>query len=194
MNLVELRASDLRQHAYCPRVAWYKHVLPGAGPPETAKMAFGRTEEERVARLELRRKLRRFRLAEGTRRFAVWLECRSLGVAGICDLVVDSPAGLFPVDFKMTEGGVAPGHKLQLVAYALALEEQTGRAVERGFIYLLPIEDVVVVELGRALREQALDACTSIRAALDMEELPAPTQLRSKCVQCEFRNLCNDVT
>lgn len=193
MSLLELRASDLRQHAYCPRVAYYKRALPGAGPPETFKMSRGRVEEDRLARLEQRRKLRRFRLAEGSRRFAVWLETRALGAAGICDLVIDSPVGLFPVDFKMTEGGVAPGHKLQLVVYALALEEQTGRAVEQGFIYLLPAEDVVVVNFDRSLREQATATCASIRAALDVEELPPPAMLRSKCVQCEFRNLCNDV-
>jgi len=191
---LELRASDLRQYAYCPRIAYYKHVLPGLGPPETFKMLHGRVEEDRLARLEARRKLRRYRLGEGVRRFGEWIACASLGLAGICDLVIESPIGIFPVEFKMTEGGVAPGHRLQLAAYAMALEERHERPVQRGFVYLIPPEDVVVVQIDEALRKAVRSAARDIRAAVEGECLPPPTRLRSKCRQCEYLNLCNDVT
>lgn len=188
-----LRASDLRQHAYCPRVAFYRATMPGAGPPETVKMQVGREEEDRIARLEARRKLRRYKLSEGVRRYRVPLASARLGVSGICDLVIESPAGVYPVDFKRTTGGVARGHKLQLTAYAMAIEEASGKAVERGFVYLLPTEDAAAVPMDTELREAAAAAARAIREALEAETLPPPTNVRARCQDCEFRNFCNDV-
>jgi hypothetical protein len=40
-------------------------------------------------------------LAEGTRKFHVWIISKRLGLSGKLDLLIDSPEGLFPVDFKM---------------------------------------------------------------------------------------------
>ena len=77
----ELRASDLRQYLYCPRVVYFSLVVP-VDRVETFKMSAGRDAEREHARLERRRSLARYGLADGIRRYDVPVVCAKLGVSG----------------------------------------------------------------------------------------------------------------
>lgn len=96
-------------------------------------MEQGKVEEEKIDKLEKRRKLSAYRLAEGQRRFHVWLKSERLGLTGKLDLLIDSPQGLVPVDFKYTAGNPHKNHLYQLSGYALLLEDSYGREVNKGF-------------------------------------------------------------
>jgi CRISPR-associated exonuclease Cas4 len=63
---------DLRQWTYCPRVVYWRVLVPLA-TPETHKMKAGREEESLLAALEERRGLRRYGVGVGRRTFDVWL-------------------------------------------------------------------------------------------------------------------------
>jgi len=68
-----LRVTDLKQWAYCRRIVYYQHRMPGAGAP-TYKMQEGRRAQELIERLEVRRTLREYGLDAAERRFGLWLE------------------------------------------------------------------------------------------------------------------------
>jgi CRISPR-associated exonuclease Cas4 len=198
---VELTVSEVRQWTFCPRVLWHRRVMPHR-LRETPKMALGQEAQAAVERLERRRGARRYGLHEAARRFAVPLASARLGVRGVCDLVLDlpeadgAPRRLHPVEVKRTEGGASEHHAVQLAGYALLLEEQEGLpagSVDRGFLLLLPADELVPVDLDAPLRaafEQALDA---IRTMLDRERFPPPTEHRAFCPQCEYVRFCGDV-
>ena len=141
-----LRVHDLKQWAYCQRIVFYNYIMP-VDMKRTYKMQYGRSAEEAIDRLEKRRKLTEFGLAEGRRHFHVWCNSYRLGLSGKLDLLVDSAAGLIPVDFKASERRIHANHIVQLSGYALLLEEKFQRTVERGFIFLIPIEEIVPVEI-----------------------------------------------
>lgn len=188
----DLRASDLRQFLYCPRVVFFSHVVPVARV-ETFKMKAGREAEREHARLERRRSLQRYGLDSGERRFSVPLRCEALGVSGIVDEVVIGPNGPVPIDVKMAEGGAVMGHKVQLAVYAMALEEQTGRPVSRGFIHLVPRGRVVPIEVDQRLRAMTTDLVRRIRDLIAAQAFPPPADRAAKCDGCELRCFCNDV-
>jgi CRISPR-associated exonuclease Cas4 len=190
--VIELRASDLRQFLYCPRVVYYSHVVPVARV-ETFKMKAGREAEREHARLERRRSLRRYGLDAGERRYSVALKCEALGVSGIVDEVVFGPGGAVPIDVKMAEGGATTGHKVQLAVYAMALEERTGRSVPTGFIHLVPQNRVVPVAVDTRLRAMTTDLVRRIRHLIADESFPPPADRPAKCDGCELRCFCNDV-
>lgn len=190
--MMTVRVNDLKQYAYCPRIVFYQYAMPVEKKP-TRKMELGKREEERIDRLERRRKLREYRLDEGERRFHVSLNSARLGLSGKVDLVIDSPEGLFPVDFKLTTRGSYRNHILQLCGYSLLLEDCYGRPVDRGFIYLIPKQDAIVVKITPELKAEAMDVVERIRRMVAREEIPPPTPVRSRCVDCEFRNFCGDV-
>jgi CRISPR-associated exonuclease Cas4 len=190
--VIELRASDLRQYLYCPRVVYFSLIVP-VNRVETFKMAAGRDAEREHARLERRRSLDRYGLAEGERRYSVRILCQQLGVSGIVDEVAYGSDGPVPIEVKFTEGGLAFGHKVQLAIYGMGLEEETGRTIPRGFLHLVPRKRTVVVALDEKLRAAATDVTRRIREMLASQECPSPADRPAKCDGCELRCFCNDV-
>jgi len=191
-GLVALRVNDLKQYEYCPRIVFYNTVMP-VERKTTVKMERGKEEEFRLDALEKRRSLRRYQLLSGERRFHVWLESPTLGLSGRLDLLILSPKGFFPVDFKYTRGRPHRNHMFQLAGYALLVEENFQTQVETGFIYLSPIQEIVAIELSSHLKDQAISYLGQIRDMIREGILPAPTPVRSRCEECEFRNYCGDI-
>jgi CRISPR-associated exonuclease Cas4 len=187
-----LRVHDLKQWTYCPRIVFYSYVMP-VDKKRTYKMQYGRSAEEAIDRLEKRRKLTEFGLAEGRRQFHVRFSSCRLGLVGRLDLLVDSPTGLFPVDFKASERRVHANHVVQLSGYALLLEERVQRIVERGFIFLIPIEKIVPVEITPERKQDARTLIDEIRSAIVRGATPPATEVRARCENCEYRNYCGDI-
>lgn len=190
--MIELRVTDLKQFVYCPRIVFYQYVMP-VEKKTTFKMEAGKRAEVAIDKLEERRSLRKYRLAEGTRHFHVWLRSEQLGLAGKLDLLLDSPEGLFPVDFKYTSGRPHTNHRFQLCGYALLVEEAYEREVRHGFIYLIPQEEVVVLDLTQAQKEETLGLLADMRDMIRTECMPDPTPVRERCAECEYRNYCGDI-
>ena len=191
-NSIPLRVNDLKQFEYCPRIVFYNTVMP-LERKTTVKMERGKEEEFRLDALEKRRTLKRYELASGERRFHVWLDSPSLGLSGKLDLLIVSRQGYFPVDFKYTRGRPHRNHIIQLVGYGLLVEEKFGVRVETAFIYLAPIQEVVLIRLTDELKNEVRHRLQEIRTMIREEILPPPTSRRSRCEECEFRNYCGDI-
>ena len=187
-----VRVNDIKQYFYCPRIVFYQYSMPVEKKP-TWKMEQGKVEEEKIDQLEKRRKLSAYKLAEGTRHFHVWLSSDRLGLSGKLDLLIDSPEGLFPVDFKFTAGSPHKNHIFQLCGYALLLEDCYRREVTKGFVYLIPNNDAVVFDITEDLKAETAKVLGEIRSMVERERMPPPTPLRNRCVDCEYRNFCGDV-
>jgi len=217
--MIELRVSDARHWTFCPRVIWHREMMALPVKP-TGKMELGLEAEAALAKFERRRSARRYGLERAQRRFDVSLESRRLQVRGVCDLVLDvppmvttwptfadgvtgivpvelqRPRRLFPVDVKRTEGGMARHHAVQLAGYAILLEEQEGLppgTVDRGFVYLVPSQEVIAVRIDEDLRTAFEKAMADIRTMLRTERFPSQTRHRSFCPECEYVNFCGDV-
>jgi CRISPR-associated exonuclease Cas4 len=84
-GLKELTATDLKQWAYCPRIPYYRYVMP-VSFVRTYQMERGRDIEAAVQAMEKRRGFRRYGLEGGERRFGVWLYSPTLNLSGKLDL------------------------------------------------------------------------------------------------------------
>lgn len=189
---LELRVSDLKQYAYCPRIVYYQYVMPVDRTP-TYKMAHGKEAQVSLEGLERRRTLKAYELESGERIFNLWLRSERLGLSGKLDLLIRTEHGYYPVDFKYTEGGARHNHLLQLAAYALLVEERYRVTVERGFVYLIPLKDVVECEITEALKHEVLENLQQIREMVHREAMPLPTPVRARCQDCEYCNYCGDI-
>jgi len=190
--VIDLRVTDLKQFTYCPRIVFYQYVMP-VEKRATFKMEQGKRAEEVIDRLEKRRTMREYRLAEGKRHFHVWLRSERLGLAGKLDLLIESPRGLFPVDFKYTTGRPQKNHIYQLCGYALLVEEAYRTTVTQGFVYLIPQEKAVIFDLTKEQKEETLGMLEEMRKMIRAERMPEPTPVRSRCAECEYRNYCGDI-
>lgn len=92
------------------------------------------------------------------------------GFAGTCDVVALDDAGrLVLVDWKT--GGVWPEHALQVGGYALALEEQCGHPVARGYVVGLKGPQPVVYAVDLAVAREGFLSALSLYTALANEQL-----------------------
>ena len=189
---LELTVTDLKQWAYCPRIPFYRYVLP-VDAVRTHKMARGKTVQAALEALERRRRLREYRLAEGERHFDVTLHSTTLHLAGKLDLLLITRTACFPVDFKDTEGGVRRNHRAQLAAYALLVEEAFAKPVRDAFVYLVPSDEIVRIAITKTDRTEVLAAIAAIRKMVASEAFPEPTSVRARCTACEYRNYCADI-
>lgn len=191
-----LRVIDLKQYEYCPRVVYYDYCLGGLRPT-TYKMEAGIAAQERVNGLEERRSLRAYGVQTGERHYHVPVLSEKLGCSGQVDMVIetndDQRPRLIPVDFKLSRREPGRHFQLQLACYAMMLEDDWGKPVEAGAIYLIPTKEVIQVPITPRLRQTALRQLLAIRQMITAQQVPPPTPQRSRCVNCEFRRFCNDV-
>lgn len=187
-----LRATDLKQWLYCPRIVYYGYCMPLTIRP-TAAMQRGRDLHERIEFLERRRKLKAYCLDRGERQFEVPLVSRRYSLSGKLDMLISTSLGRFPADFKMSRGPAGENHRLQLAAYAIMIEEQFDCRVNTGFIYLIPHRNAEVIAIDEALRKKLLQSMAEMRIMIRNERFPEATPVRPRCWDCEFRHFCNDV-
>lgn len=188
----KIRASDVKQFVYCPRIIYYNYVLP-VERKTTFKMEYGKEEHVRLDRLEQRRTLKRYRLDEGERRFRLRLSSERLSLEGVLDMLIVSPAGYFPVEFKFTESDPGLNHKYQLAAYALLVEDVFEVPVRTGFLYLVPGKRIYPVDITPNVRRHLLKIMNGIRDIVSKGLIPPKSRVSGRCNDCEFRQYCGDI-
>ena len=191
-EMVPLRVNDLKQWEYCPRVVFYNTVMP-VPRKSTVKMQRGKEVEIKLDALESRRTLRRYHLSEGERRFQVWLNSPAMGLSGKLDLLIVSSEACYPVDFKYTRDRPRRNHILQMAGYALLAEDAMQKSAPTGFVYLIPSNQLVRINITGALKTLAAQRLREIREMIREALLPEPTSVRARCEECEFRNYCGDI-
>lgn len=187
-----LSVNDIKQYIYCPRIVFFNQVMP-VERKATYKMEYGKLAEDKIKRLENRRRLKKYNLDKGKRLFNLWMSSSKLGFSGKLDMLIISPSGCFPVDFKYTKGVAHKNHHYQLGGYALLVEEEFNIKANRGFIYLIPQNDVTVFELTEQFKKCILQLVEEMRIMILKEQMPDMTFFRNRCQDCEFRNYCGDV-
>lgn len=187
-----LVVTDLKQWVYCRRIVFYRLVMPGVGKP-TYKMEEAKRAQEMVEGLEMRRTLSKYGFENANRRFGVWLSDEGAGLSGKVDLLVEDGWRGVVVDFKLTAGDPGENHRMQLAGYAWLVERALGLAVRQGFLYRIPDGRVFEQAIGREETERVERAVREMRRCREEEDLPAATEVRGRCVECEYQNYCGDV-
>ena len=183
--------TELRQHHYCPRIVFFERCTP-VRRRETVLMTAGRDQHQAELERERRRTLSRYALQAGERRYDVRLTSEQLQLTGELDLlIVDGPTA-FPVEFKHTSRPPDPGHKLQLCAYALLVEDQLGLHVPHGYWHSSRTRQTHTIPFDLRLRNRTKRAILATNAFIAAELCPSPTSQLSKCLECELKNFCGD--
>jgi len=191
-ELFPLTVSDIKQYLYCPRIVYFRTILP-VQHTTTFKMEYGKETHLKLDRLEKRRTLARYRLSEGTREFHVYVHSERLALSGVLDMLLRTTAGMFPVEFKVTTSDPGLNHKYQLIAYAMLLEDAFGVQVRTGFLYLVPTERLYAVPITANGRLHTKRIMGAIRNMMQTQRIPAATRSRGRCQDCEFANYCRDI-
>ena len=88
-----LRVTDLKQWAYCRRIVYYQHRMPGVGK-QTYKMGEGKAAQDMVEQLEMRRTLREYGFEGAGRKFGVWVPGSTLRMPALAGAEYPIPDSL----------------------------------------------------------------------------------------------------
>jgi len=187
-----LTVSDIKQFVYCPRILYYRHVLPMPYVP-TPKMIAGRTIHSQMSKREHRRTTKRYQLAAGNRLFNQSFVSERLGLIGKLDMLIEDGGNYYPVEYKYSYGEPQLHHRYQLFAYALLVEENLQSVIRRGYVYMLASESVFQIDISESQKLFTKKVITRMNRIISLQEMPAPTPHRERCPNCEFRLYCGDV-
>jgi CRISPR-associated exonuclease Cas4 len=174
--------SDVVQYLYCPRKVYFIKVM---GLKVTKpKMDVGREVHDNVAKSMKRRKI------DGELIENVYLESHRYGIKGCVDAIIKRGDEYIPVDVKFSKfKSVFYGWKMQLVAYALLVEENFGCTVSKGYVYLVTDGKWVEVEITPEDRK-ALERIIKNVNEIILEEKYPSVQKSKMCNYCEMLKLC----
>ncbi|GGJ78322.1 CRISPR-associated protein Cas4 [Deinococcus aquiradiocola] len=155
-------------------------------------MTTGRDQHQAELERERRRTLSRYTLRAGERRYDVRLTSEPLQLTGELDLLIVDGAIAFPVEFKHTVRPPDPGHRLQLCAYALLVEDQLGLDVPHGYWHSSRTRQTHTIVFDVRLRNRTRQAISAVNAFISTGRCPGPTSQLGKCLECELKNFCGD--
>jgi CRISPR-associated protein Cas4 len=100
-----------------------------------------------------------------------------------------------PVELKTGKApkeGVWPGHKIQVGAYAMLVEEHFGVPVQKGIVRYLDTNEMREIIINPFLKEEVKSVLASVNKLLSSKEAPDFCDSDNKCKCCDLRNVCRD--
>lgn len=99
-----------------------------------------------------------------------------------------------PVEFKtgkFPEKGMWDGHRVQLGAYLVLLED-SGKKVSEGVLKYKDSSDKRVLVMDSMLRSEVIGIAKKTNSIITNFELPDFTDNKNKCAKCSFKEVCYD--
>lgn len=123
------------------------------------------------------------------------ISSESLELTGVIDQIEKYPDGKVPLELKtgsMPKEGVWPGHRVQLGAYALLMEEKYGKPVDEGFVVYLDKQERRHIAINPFLKQEVRDLKDKVRELLRSKQIPEKTENENKCRKCGLRGKCEN--
>lgn len=193
LKFSSMPVSMLRQYHFCPRIPFFT-MLKSIDPPRGIWVEQGINKHKKLEDLLQRRNLIRIGISEPFTMYReMHLNSQSIGLHGICDIVITTEAGeLFPIEIKSGNNQPKSGDLCQLCAYGILLEQHFHKQVDHGIILLQNGSKYISIKLTNALRQEVFITLDSIRSTLSSGLIPPSSASDSQCSQCEFLNFCGD--
>lgn len=186
--------SMLRQYLFCPRIPYFMVVreIQAEAPVWTSQ---GTSWHEVQLKLSKRRNLSRFGVGNEFKLGGVNVpvKSKSLNLHGICDAILTSNNKICPIELKTSQVSAhSKATFIQLVAYAQALVEMTGKDINEGFVLYGDRGQVIRIPIDRQKLNTVRQICNKMKQSFASCLLPNTAASEAKCCQCEYRNFCAD--
>lgn len=188
-----LTPTEVLEYNFCPRFTWFMHIQQIPQYEETRfKVQKGRAVHLR--RSTSNRDYLRKKIGAVRREVEVYMASRKLAIRGIVDeLLWLDDGSIVPLDYKYTEGHQDPykTHFMQLLLYAMLIEETYDIKVHRGFLaYVRNGNRLIEVNFDDNDKSLAKKQISDIFEIIQTERIPAKSKSRLRCDDCCYRNIC----
>lgn len=123
------------------------------------------------------------------------ISSEKLGLRGIVDQIQIHKEGFVPIELKTGKcprEGVWPGHKIQLIAYTLLLEEKFNTEIKEGFVHYLDNKEKRHIAINPFMRLEVKELIQKVNNLLNSDKIPGFEKNQNKCSNCGLKEDCYD--
>lgn len=121
------------------------------------------------------------------------IESDELQLKGIIDQVYVYEDNYIPIELKTGKSpkdGVWPGHRIQIGAYALMLEEKFKIPIKEGIVRYLDSKEKRQIVINPFLKEEIKNIVREVQELIENRNLPDYCHNENKCKVCSLNGVC----
>ena len=125
--------------------------------------------------------------------YSYLLKDSQLELIGICDKIEIIDGKYYPISIKSSNPplkGVWDENAIELVAYAILIEEEFDTEVYVGFVNYEKIGDKRPVIMDVNLRKGLFEVIREVKEITENKKLPKIRKNVKKCENCEYNEIC----
>ena len=183
--------SQIIQYLYCPRFIYFEYVLAIPQYQERLyKVQKGR--EVHADKLKINKVYLRKKIGAVGKEGAQYLTNSYL--RGEVDEVLYFQDGTAaPLDYKFAKykDQLYKTYQTQMFCYALLIEENLGKSVEKAFIvYTRSKNKLLEIEVTEKDKQATKKMALEVVKIIEDNHFPKATRAKKKCLNCTYRNIC----
>lgn len=183
--------SHIIEYLYCPRFTYYEYVLCIPQYEERHyKVEKGRQVHDQ--KLETNKEYLRKRIGVVEKHTDQYLTNELLR-GKIDEVLLLNNGTMAPLDYKFAkfEDRIYETYRTQLECYAVLIEENFGKKVNKGFlVYTRSSNKLVEVEISDTAKHDIRRVCKEVNDIIVQNYFPQATKFKQRCMGCTYRNIC----
>ncbi len=186
-----LTPSQIIEYLYCPRFTYFEYVL---GIPQYEEKNFKVMKGRDIHKIKAVQNIEYLRKRIGVKSKYVNRYLTNSFLRGEVDEVLELNDGtMAPLDFKFAEykDMIFNTYKTQLYCYALLIEANYGKPVNRGYlVYVRSKNKLLEIKIDDRNKAKVKRAAENIFEIIGKNFYPKATLYKKRCVTCTYQNIC----
>lgn len=183
--------SHIIEYLYCPRFTYYEYVLC---IPQYEERHYKVEKGRQVHDLKLERNKEYLRKRIGVvEKFTDQYLTNELLRGAVDEVLLLNDGTMAPLDYKFAkfEDRIYETYRTQLECYAVLIEENFGKKVNKGFlVYTRSSNKLVEVEINETAKQDIRRVCREVTDVILQNYYPKATKFKQRCIGCTYRNIC----
>ena len=188
---MSLTPSHIIEYLFCPRFTYYEYVL---GIPQYEERHYKVLKGRNMHEIKMVRNKDYLRKRIGVKEKFLDQYLTNDTLRGVVDEVLLLEDGtMAPLDYKFAkyEEKLYKTYKTQLSCYAVLIEDNFGKKVNRGYlVYIRSHNKLLEVEIKDKDKVEIKRAVEGILSIIEENFYPKATKYKAKCITCTYRNIC----
>jgi CRISPR-associated exonuclease Cas4 len=189
--MISLTPSHIIEYLYCPRFTYFEYVLGIQQYEERHyKVQKGRNIHE--LKMVRNKEYLRKRIGAVEKYSEQYLTNGSLR-GKIDEVLLLSDGSMAPLDYKYAQykEKIYDTYKTQLFCYAVLIEENFQKEVNKGFIvYVRSANKLKEIPIRKSDKDKIKIVIEQVSKVISINFYPKSTRYKKRCLTCTYRNIC----
>lgn len=189
--MISLTPSHIIEYLYCPRFTYFEYVLK-IPQYEEKEYKVRRGREIHDVKFERNKAYLRKKIGVKEKWLDQYLANKVLR-GKIDEVLLLKDGSMSPLDYKFAEykDKIFETYKQQLYCYAVLIEENFGKPVNKGYlVYTRSKNKLIEVLLLEKDKKMILNSVDAIKEIITQNRFPKATKYKRRCLNCTYRNIC----